>query len=182
MDIEVAFSSRDQHAVLEAEDGVGLGGGVGVVGDHDDPAALFMLMAQQAENDLPVFRVKVAGRLVRQDQTGVEDQRAGDGHPLLLAAGERRHALRQQRLDIQQADQLIKILLRPVPVVQRRQQDVLPAAQRGDQVVALEDEADVLQPQAVVVRVVADKLPVEVIASAVIALDQAENVEQRGFA
>ena len=35
-----------------------------------------------------VLRVEVAGRLVGQDDPRLADQRAGDGDPLLLAAGQ----------------------------------------------------------------------------------------------
>jgi len=34
------------------------------------------------------FRIEVAGGLVREDETRLRDQRAGDRHALLLAAGQ----------------------------------------------------------------------------------------------
>jgi len=41
---------------------------------------------EQGENFLRVLRVQVAGRLIGHEEGRVADDRAGDGHALLLAA------------------------------------------------------------------------------------------------
>ena len=51
--------------------------------------------AEQQLHDLPPgFQVELAGRLVRDQQARPASQRAGDGHPLLLAAGKLVRAVR----------------------------------------------------------------------------------------
>ena len=46
----------------------------------------------EAGDDVPELaarlRIEAGGRLVEEEQLGIADQRAGDGEPLLLAAGE----------------------------------------------------------------------------------------------
>ena len=45
-------------------------------------------LAEELHDLVAGLRVEVAGGLVGQDQLRVVDQRAGDGHALLLAAGQ----------------------------------------------------------------------------------------------
>ena len=79
----------DDRAVGEEDDPVGVGGGVRVVGDHDDGLAeLAHRVAQEAEHLGAGARVEVAGGLVGEDHLGPGDQRPGARDPLLLAAGE----------------------------------------------------------------------------------------------
>ena len=68
---------------------VGVRRGVQVVGDHDDGLAeLAHAAAQVVEHLRGRLAVEVAGRLVGEHDVRLGDQRAGDRHPLLLAAGE----------------------------------------------------------------------------------------------
>ena len=62
---------------------------------HQNRVAFRVKFAQKAEHNFLVGLVEVAGRLIRQNQIGMIDQRAGHGHALLFAAGE----LRGQVLD-----------------------------------------------------------------------------------
>ena len=68
-----------------------------VVGDHDDGLAETRRprRAEQGEHLGADAGVEVAGRLVGEDQVGPGDQRPGDGHPLLLAAGELARPVRE---------------------------------------------------------------------------------------
>ena len=50
-------------------------------------------LSSRSRISLVVARVEVAGRLVGQDELGVVHQAAGDGHALLLAAGELRRPM-----------------------------------------------------------------------------------------
>src|ERR1700730_5110826 len=62
---------------------------VSVVGRHHDRRLLLVVDLQEELHDLPACRrVEVPGGLVGDDQARLMDEGAGDGHALLLAAGE----------------------------------------------------------------------------------------------
>ena len=92
-------------------------------------------------------RVEVAGRLVGEDQPGAAGERAGDRDALLLAAGELRRQMVEARREADAADLLLDA---PLPLrcaeaaVAQRHVDVVEHVEVGDQVEALEDEADLL--------------------------------------
>ena len=89
--------------------------------------------------------VQVAGGLVSQDDSGLGDQRPGDGHPLLLAAGEVAGIAGQLALQIQKAHDLPEEGLVLLLAVQTDgEDDVLIGSEVGDQVVILKDETDPL--------------------------------------
>ncbi len=73
-------------------------------------------------------RIEVAGRLVRQDDARMRDQRPGDGDPLLLSA---RHLVRVVIQPVSEADPLQRGAGALVPLacvrprVEKRQLDVL---------------------------------------------------------
>ena len=84
--------------VLDADLDIGLGCNLGVVGDHHDGlvkggAGHF----QQVDDSVAGVAVQVAGGLVSQDDGGRGDQRPGDGHPLLLAAGSKKPTISRRR-------------------------------------------------------------------------------------
>src|SRR3954470_10262600 len=58
-----------------------------VVSDHDDGAALLVELTQQAQDDLFVLRVEIAGRLIGENDGRIVDQGTRDAHALLLATG-----------------------------------------------------------------------------------------------
>src|SRR4051794_19750369 len=78
----------DDQAVAHPDDPLGVLGDVVLVGDQDDRLARVVEPAEHVHDLVARLGVEVAGRLVGQDDVGVVDQRAGDRHPLLLAAGE----------------------------------------------------------------------------------------------
>src|SRR5574340_506244 len=61
--------------------GVALG-----VGDHDDGVTGFMQFGEQLHDAVTGGGIEVAGWLIGQDHLRPVDERAGDGHPLLLPA------------------------------------------------------------------------------------------------
>jgi hypothetical protein len=58
------------------------------MGGHDHDPARLGQRPQQLEHPLDLDVVQVGGGLVGQDQRRVVGQGPGDGHPLLLAAGQ----------------------------------------------------------------------------------------------
>ena len=89
--------------------------------------------------------VERAGRLVGQQDLGVVDKGAGNGHALHLAAG---HLVRALVELVAEADLLQRLRGAPAPFgladagERQRQLDVLQHGLVRDEVVALEDEAD----------------------------------------
>src|SRR5208282_3407025 len=75
-------------AILEVNDAVGVLGDIVFVADQHDGVALLVQAVEQGHDLGAGLRVQVAGGLVGQDDGGIVDQRAGDGHTLPLAAGE----------------------------------------------------------------------------------------------
>ena len=73
----------------------------GVVGDHDDGQPSLRVQLEEDVEDRPAgLRIEVAGGFVREDETRLRDQRAGDRHALLLAAGKLgRQARARRRVD-----------------------------------------------------------------------------------
>ena len=78
-----------EFTVLHLQHPVSAGGDFGVVGVDDD-AVVFVVgqILENLHNVTAVFRVQISGGLVGQDQLTAGGQGSGDGHPLLLTAGE----------------------------------------------------------------------------------------------
>ena len=82
-------AGSDELALFEMKGAVSHGGSPGIVSDHHD--GLAMVPREGAEEvEHGGFRpgIEVAGGLVRDEQSRVMDNGAGDGHALFLAAGE----------------------------------------------------------------------------------------------
>ena len=112
---------------------------------HDRPPLLAEAL-EQRQHLGPRGRVEVPGRLVGEDQRRIGDERAGDGDALLLAARQ----LRGQVVDPVFEPDLAQRRQRPLVArgprqagVGQRQLDVRERPRARNQVVALEDEADV---------------------------------------
>ena len=116
-------------------------------------------------------------------------QRAGDGHALRLTAGQASRVSVPVVGDAQIVEQLHgpapRRLGSPAGEVQH-DQDVLQAGQERDQVVELEDEADLVQPQPAQVAlqpaVVVDHLVIQADAAATRLGDGADHVQERALA
>ena len=143
----MAACALDQLALVEVQHAVGAAGGPRIVRDQQDrlaerPAKL----RQQVEDFVGGMGVQVAGGLVGHDERGVGDDGPGDAHTLLLAAGELARAMIHA---VGEADQFQgrEHLAAPLGRRQRQQQqgqlDVFIGRQHGQQMVELEDEAEV---------------------------------------
>ena len=113
--------------------------------DHDNGAAFIVEPFEQRQDLLRRHAVQVAGRFVGQDEVGVIHQAAGDGHPLLLTAGELGGAVPQPIFQPDQRGQLVAALAggrAGATLVVQRNLDVFHDRQLLDQVIRLKDEAD----------------------------------------
>ncbi len=122
----------------------GVAGVARVVRDHADRGAFPVQLRQQAHHRLAVVGVEVSRRLVGQQDGRSPHHRAGDRHPLLLAAGQLGRVMFHAMGHAHALQRLLRALLAlgggHAPVRQR-QLDVLVDRQVADQVEALEDEA-----------------------------------------
>src|SRR5687768_6571431 len=129
------------------EGAVGGGGGGGVVGDHDDGfAEVAGERAEQVEDVGGGFPVEVAGRIVGDEQRRIRDEGAGDGDALFLAAGKLGGGVVAA---IGKADKgeggidFFTTLLFGKRGEKKREFDVFESGEDGDEVVELENVADV---------------------------------------
>ena len=94
-------------------------------------AEALVQIADEREDLVAGVRVEVAGRLVGQDDRRVDRQRARDGHPLALAAGQLVRQVIQAMAELDERQQFagafVDLLTRPAAQVQR-QADVLETA------------------------------------------------------
>ena len=120
-----------------------------VVGDHDDGLAeLLGSDLQESHHVQAGGGVQVAGGLIRQDDGGLGRQSPGDGHPLLLAAGEVVGQVLELCLQPQGLNDPFHIgFVRRVAVQLDGQDDVLIHVQHRHQVVVLEHKADLPPPE-----------------------------------
>ena len=78
----------DNHAVVDADDALGVTGDILVVGDEDDGETFLLVeLLQHPEHFDGGAGVEIAGGLVGEEELRAVDEGAGDGHALLLAAG-----------------------------------------------------------------------------------------------
>src|SRR5690606_21983196 len=102
---------------------------------------------EQLEDLLAGLGVEVAGGLIGEQQGGFGDEGAGDGHALLLTAGERVRRVLLASGAAHRGEGLARPpapLGRRYPLVDQRQLDVLERRGARQQVEALEHEADVM--------------------------------------
>ena len=154
---------------------------------HDRLLELAVELFQQVEDLAAGGAVEVAGRLVGDQEVGVGDDGPGDRHALLLAAGElaRVMMLAAGQADDSQRRHDVLAPLAPRQVrEQERQLDVLERRQDRDQVIGLEDEADVVGPPAGDLRLgeVAQVLAVHDHLAAGGPVEPGDQVQERGLA
>ncbi len=121
------------------------------MGDHDDRDAVIAVQPLQQRKDLmAALTVEIAGRLIGKDHRRISGQRAGNRHPLLLAARELRGLV---MLAPRQPDpgQRVPRCLRPrrrrQPLIDQRQLDIFLRRAARQQVETLEYKAKVMPPQ-----------------------------------
>src|SRR6266403_1756883 len=79
-----------QTPVRELNAAVGLACDIRVMRDHENGVAGVVQLAKNLQHDGFVDFVEIACGLIRENQLGLVDEGASDGHSLLLAAGELR--------------------------------------------------------------------------------------------
>ncbi len=136
---------------------------------------------------MPGLGVELAGGLVGDEQGGVVGEGAGDGDPLLLAAGEFAGPLGRVVGEADEGQQQLDALLAFAGVraaQPQRDADVLGGAEDGDEAEGLEDEADVVAAQGEQALLVeaGEVAAVDVDPSPVGGVQAADDVEQGGLA
>jgi hypothetical protein len=189
LEVNLALVLVGDHLAVEHLDVTGdLLDRAGIVRDHADRRAFLVQLAEEAEHDLRVLGVEVTGRLVGEDDRGVADQRTGDGHALLLTAGELAREVIEAmlHLDLRQHGLGLGLHVRgdEALAIGQREADVLEDGQLADQVEGLEDEADlaVADAGALVAGEVADVVAVEPVLAAGRRVEEAEDREERRLA
>src|SRR5579884_97137 len=180
-----ALVAGDQ-TVAELDHPVRVLGNVRLMGDeHDGHPARLVQVLEEGHDLLAGARIERAGRLVGQDQARLGDQGASHRHPLLLPA---RQLRRPVVLAISEADggQRGQRSLAAVgrAGVEQRQLDLLDGRHAGQQVEALEDEAQlaVADRRQLVVGEAGHLDAVELVATARGLVEAADGVHQRRLA
>ena len=163
-------------------------GGARIVGHHQDGLArLAVQRLEKVEHRIARLAVEVAGRLVAQQEQRIGDDGARDADPLFLAAGQfgravpgavgktdecQRRAGAAQPLGGRQVGQ------------QQRQLDIALGGQHRQQVVGLEDEADVARAPAGEIGVAqpVDRQALDLDAARGRPVEAADQVEERALA
>ena len=172
--------------VEQVDDTVGKAGIVLRVRHHDDGSTLLVQLLQQVHHFLAVLRIEVTGRFVGQNQFRVGHYGTGNGHTLLLTAGELLREVLGTVADGHALHRLFDALLAFAgrhAHVEQRQFDVLIHVQLVNQVEALEYEADdtLAQAGALGFGIFRHFRAVQVIFSLRGVVQQAQNVEQGGL-
>ena len=137
----------DEPAVGELDNAIAVGGIFFGVGDLDDGGAGIVEFFEELHDLFALDGVKIAGGLIGQDELGILDDRARDADELLLAAGE----LTGEEIffadDIEAvegvADEAGPLLVRDI-FVGEGDFEIFVNGEVVDEVVGLEDEADVV--------------------------------------
>ena len=138
----------EDRAIAERDDAIGAGGHFGIVRDDDHRQPLLAVeTAKQRDHVLAGAAVEVAGRLVAHEDRRAVDERPGDRHALLLAAGELGGMVVEP---VGQADALERLTgtFAPLaggdpPGIDHRQFDILQRRRPRQEVEVLEYEAEV---------------------------------------
>ena len=142
----------DDLAAGDPDHPLGHPGDRGVVRDDDRQRAQLAVHAlEHLEHELARRVVERAGRLVAEQHVRALGHRARDRHPLLLAAGELRREVVEAVAEADEPQRLGRVERRGGDLGDERH--VLERRQARDQVVELEDVADVLAPEAGQLRV-----------------------------
>lgn len=179
----VVGAVADDLAVTHLDDALGAGGDVAVVGDQDHHVALAGQLVEQRHDFRAAVAVEGAGGFVGENDMAAVHQRAGDRYPLLLAAGQLVRTVGSALCQAQALEQGPRAgvpLARRGAGVDRRHLDVFLGRGGGDQVIALEHEAECLaaQPGLLVAVQFGDVVAGEVVAAGAGPVEAAEDVHQ----
>ena len=174
-------------AVANFDDAIGIGGHLRIVRDDDHGVAFGVQLAQNAHDFLSALAVQCAGRLVGENDFTAIDQCARDTHALLLPAGKLIGAVvfaLAQTETLQQCGTARASLLGRVARINGGDFDIAHGVQVSQQVIALENEAEILaaQTRQFVRFHSAGFLPIDQIAAACRPIQTTEDIHQRGFA
>ena len=124
------------------------GGGGGIVRHHDDGDAVVIHgSAKESQRRETRRRVEGARRFVREDHRRVGNEGAGDSDALALATRQGADVSRFQSREPHRPQDVAQRAMVPRPQA-TRQQHVLLDGQRRQEVVRLEDEANLFPPEA----------------------------------
>src|SRR5207249_4366403 len=131
------------------------------------------------------FGVQIARRFIGEQNLGLTDHRASDGHPLLLTARKSVGPAVQLLLDVEHGhDRVEAVRVEAIPLNVLGDGDVLPRRQGRQQVEALEHEADLVasKPRTVSVAHGGEIVPIHADVAAGRTGQSAQDVKQGRFA
>ena len=177
---------RDDLPVEEVDDAVGKAGIVLRVRYHDYRRPFLVQLGEELHHFRAVLRVQVTGRLVGKDNLRSGDYRAGYGDALLLTTGELLRIMLGAVADVhplQDGSNHFLALGWLHTEVGEREFDILEDVQFVYQVEALEDEADIALAnlRALLFFEVANFFVAQVIVALGGVVEQAQNIQERGF-
>ena len=157
---------------------------MGVVRHHADGCAAGVQLLQQIHHRFAVARIKVPGRLVREQDGRLARERARHGDALLLTTGE---LARQMFGAMRHADAFERAVRKGLafarghPAIGQRQLDILENRQVADEIETLKNETDfaISDAGAFRKREVGDFAALECVAAIGRRIEQSENREQR---
>ncbi len=178
-----SFVARDE-AVAQHDHAPGVRRDVGLVGHHDDRLPLSRQLLEDFHDLLGRRRVEVARRLVGEENRRPVHQRAGDGDALALATREFVGAMRRAIAELDAFERFHRALL---PLggtragVHQRELDIVQCRRARQEVERLEDEPDLLVPDAreLVVLHRGRELAVEPVLAFVRRVEAADEVHER---
>src|SRR5260370_3407834 len=185
LDVRGSTLVAEDHAVAQSHHALREGRDVIRVGDHHDRPTLGVELAEKFHDFETRFGVEVPGWFIGQQNRRVGHQRAGDGDALLLPA---RELVGEVAGSLQETDRFERGHgpLPPLLVVAGVDQghlDVVHRARSRNQVVGLEDKADlsIANPGQLVIRQVGDVVAVENVAAGGRLVEAADQVHQRAL-
>ena len=142
---------RNNIAVFNLHHPIGLRRDFRIVGHHNNGMTFAVQLADDFDHILAAGRIQRAGRLIGQNHLAAVHQRAGNRHPLLLAAGKFAGFVLLFAFQAQAVQQFIRPF-HPLSMFQtgihRRQRHIVAGAQGVQQIVALENKTETLAAQA----------------------------------
>ena len=140
----------DDLAVMDFNDPFGMCGNIAVMRDENNGMAFVMQLAQDPHHVLAAAAVQCARRFVGENDLSAIHQGAGNGNPLLLAAGKLVGFMFQTICQTQAGKQLFGACAARFGAdarINAGNGDIFPGIQVTEQVIALENEADIFPAQ-----------------------------------
>ncbi len=134
-----------QMAVSKLDAAVGLARDVRVVRHHQDGVAGVVQFAENLEDHCFVGLVEISGGLVGENDLRLIDQRARNGHSLLLAAGELRGEMRQAVAESHTLQRFLGLLFVRDAMEILRKHHIFKSREIRHEMKLLEDEADLFR-------------------------------------